>query len=53
MDNNDRTKVNDFDDYITRYCKMYNYTMEEAEKHAIVREVKESFDNPSQDNHLL
>ena len=34
----------DYERYLERYCKMYGYTREEAEKHQIVKDVKEYYE---------
>ena len=34
----------DYERYLERYCKTYGYTREEAEKHQIVKDVKEYYE---------
>ena len=34
----------DYERYLERYCKMYGYTREEAEKHQMVKDVKEYYE---------
>lgn len=36
--------MSDFEAYLERYCKKHNITKEEAEAHALVKEVKKYYE---------
>lgn len=40
--------MNDFEQYLKRYCKSYGYTMEEAREHALIKEVQKYYDEVEQ-----
>lgn len=44
---------NDYEDYITRYCKTYGYTLEQARKHALCREVEKYYNGKNKSAVLM
>lgn len=37
--------MSDYEQYLEKYCKKHKISKEEAEKHALVKEVKKQYEN--------
>lgn len=36
--------TNDFEEYVEKYCRSYHYTPDEAKEHALIKHVKDYYE---------